>query len=463
MKYKIAIIAIATFFTLYGTNVTKAASAYDNHYQLADEVVIDDDSAVGSAQCDPISYQIQNFASPLLSEERWSELQNSYKANDYAYIKTLRSSFISSFENGDWLAYLRDGSNGRKTLKVAWSQTSNIELYWTEYGVGARTADNTDTINSVEFGIQESGQTGGYTACNLTISTSSILSDGTLWPSAAVNTYISTPDGSTKSIITNVTHYNYPAGYQGRNIRAEIKTPTALTPDYGWQINEAGDLKITYLKNLPYFLTGTNYVVIDKMNEKWNGIDSNLTTLTVQPAGWLDETHTLPSGAGYYMIRVDHDQQLDSPPWPDQDVEPYTINQRWIQVYWDGENAASGTTVGCSGICNDFTENDPGFGKGAEFDQYGLQSMLLAPIEFIAKLPALGQSCTPITGQLGWIGSMTIPCLKETVYQPHFGAMLALYQTVITGLTAYWVSIKILGTIKDMQSPDKDRIEVAQL
>jgi len=58
---------------------------------------------------------------------------------------------------------------------------------------------------------------------------------------------------------------------------------------------------------------------------------------------------------------------------------------------------------------------------------------------------------------------MQLDCLTQTVYQPHFGTVLTLWQTVITAIVAYWVAIKIFATVKNINTPHEDRIEVAHL
>lgn len=257
----------------------------------------------------------------------------------------------------------------------------------------------------------------------------------------------------------------YPDDYEGQLIpsNTEPVEPDFLKPDYSWQVKTNGELTISYLKNLPHFLTGTSTFNIDKMNDNWDGIDSSVDVLEATPAGWASVTTELP-GIGYYMFRVNHNQQLDVPPWPVDNN--YRIEEMLVQFYWDGTSFIQGDTVGCDGgqLCNNDRKPRDSWLSGIKFPTYGLQEVVLAPLNFWAGLPSATANCQAITLNMPYLNrNISLPCLTTTVYQPNFNSLLVIWQTIMTGLVAYWVSIRIFSTIKNVDSPNNDRIEVAQL
>lgn len=277
---------------------------------------------------------------------------------------------------------------------------------------------------------------------------------------------ISTANGLTKNFLTyvNEQNYNYPPGYEGQPIPDTWSPPQDLTPEYKGTVSESGLLKVQYLKNLSPFLTGTTYTNIDQMNTNWNGLDSQVGQWVSQPAGLMQEEIQL-SGAGYYMLNISHDQQLHSPPWPES--HNYTIEQVWIQFYWDGKSFTDFTNIGCSGqICNDFTDDvDPTYKvfSSLGIPLFGLQQVILKPLNFLSEVSNETQNCTPLNLPLPFIDeNISLPCMTP-IYQNNFGNILLIYQTILTGLFAYYVGLNTFRGIKDLSNPRDDSIEVAKL
>lgn len=107
-------------------------------------------------------------------------------------------------------------------------------------------------------------------------------------------------------------------------------------------------------------------------------------------------------------------------------------------------------TSGAGGFFGDYKDND-----------YGLSSVIKAPLEFIQKLNS--NVCTDLTLPIPFVNqNATLPCMK-TIYQKHFGSLFTLYQTITTGFIAYWVSVRIFALVKGFKDPEDDKIEVMDL
>ena len=267
----------------------------------------------------------------------------------------------------------------------------------------------------------------------------------------------------------------YPSGYEGQQIPDSFSPPEQQTiyPDYSWSVekdeNGNGILRVQYMENLPHFLTGTSYLVVDKMTEKWAALDSQITSLSYQPAGWADWSVNLGDQPLYFMFRVDHNQQLDNPPWVD-DID-YTIGQVYYQIYWDGQKAyLAGTTIGCDGtVCNQFeTEEQPInsiLGNLSSLLQInldtGLTNIVIAPIEFIKTLPT--KTCSPINAPLPFIGgTLSLPCLKP-IYDQYAAPIVLMWQVILTSLVSFSVATKVFAKLRETYNPRQNRIEVTNL
>lgn len=257
----------------------------------------------------------------------------------------------------------------------------------------------------------------------------------------------------------------YPEGYEGIIPPDKLTEAQVLTPEYQYSLSKSGKLSIKYLDNLPHFLTGISTIVIESMTENWLSIDSSIDTIPVTPGGWLDETYQLPA-QGYYIIRIDHNQQLDKPPWPSN--EKYSIEQVWIQLHYDGKTVINANTANCEGICNtqrpdvsDSNPTSPFFNALDNLNTFGLTQFFTAPINFLATLPAKADNCSPISFPL--LGkTINIECLKPRYYD-WSTTVMNIYTTVLIAGTGYLIAFNVFRHIKDVNTPDKDKIEVARL
>ena len=51
----------------------------------------------------------------------------------------------------------------------------------------------------------------------------------------------------------------------------------------------------------------------------------------------------------------------------------------------------------------------------------------------------------------------------DTIYKKQVGSFYTIYQTIIFGFIAYWVSVKIYALVKGFKDPDEDKVEVLDL
>lgn len=102
-----------------------------------------------------------------------------------------------------------------------------------------------------------------------------------------------------------------------------------------------------------------------------------------------------------------------------------------------------------------------GFFENFTTDTFGLTAVITAPLNFIKSLTS--SSCTPLNVPLPFVDTnLTLPCMS-TIYNQYFGGFYTLYQTITTGLIAYWVCVRIFNLVKDFKNPDHDEIEVMDL
>lgn len=359
--------------------------------------------------------------------------------------------------NGKWAIVKQDWpSPTRDSVRIQWTTNVSATTQFTDSGGQQRVRVNLGS-GQVDIYLNNDGTFGCSDITGIT--------DGFLTLGSGYGTPSTEP---AQYVLLSTYPVTYPVGYDGALIPESWTPPpekTNLNPDYSWSVGPDGKIEIKYLGNLDHFLTGIGYVVIDKMTDNWESLDEEIDSQSTTPAGWMDIISTLPE-AGYYMINISHNQQLDSPPWPPDAEDLYHINQRWIQIYWDGTKAINGTTVGCTdSICNDFrAENNNEwsfFDALNNINTFGLQSFLTAPITFFQSLPDMADSCSAIS--FVFLGStINIPCLKS-YYWSFNSTVMDMYTILINAGASYLVALNIFRNVKNLNSPHKDQIEVAKL
>lgn len=109
----------------------------------------------------------------------------------------------------------------------------------------------------------------------------------------------------------------------------------------------------------------------------------------------------------------------------------------------------------------DASSSADSFFSGFESDDYGLSSIITAPLNLIKSITS--STCTPLGFPAPFVDqNITLPCMGA-IYKEYFGSFLTIYQTITFGMVAYWVSVKIFFMVKGFKDPDNDRIEVLDL
>lgn len=93
----------------------------------------------------------------------------------------------------------------------------------------------------------------------------------------------------------------------------------------------------------------------------------------------------------------------------------------------------------------------------------GITSIITAPLSYIKSLNNGSVSCTQISLPLvSWFNKdLILPC-PSTIYSK-FGSFLTIYQTITSGIIAYWCLVNILSLTLQFKEPFSDKIEVMDL
>ena len=96
-----------------------------------------------------------------------------------------------------------------------------------------------------------------------------------------------------------------------------------------------------------------------------------------------------------------------------------------------------------------------------ETNDHGLFAIISTPLNFIKSF--LNSVCTPLVLPLPFVDKdVTLPCM-EYVYTKFFGNFFVAYQTITTGIVAYWICVNIMRIVKEIKDSEKDTIEVLDL
>ncbi len=100
--------------------------------------------------------------------------------------------------------------------------------------------------------------------------------------------------------------------------------------------------------------------------------------------------------------------------------------------------------------------------KNFKTNDHGLSSIITAPLSFIKNLSSA--TCTPVVLPIPFSKNQNVklPCLT-TMYEEKASSVYNIYKIVITGITAYWVCVRIYALVKGFKDPNDDKIEVMEL
>lgn len=107
------------------------------------------------------------------------------------------------------------------------------------------------------------------------------------------------------------------------------------------------------------------------------------------------------------------------------------------------------------------TSSAESFFSGFESDDFGLTSVITAPLNLITSITS--STCKPLGFDVPFVNyKAELPCMG-TIYKNFFGDFLYVYQIITFGMVSYWVCINIYSMVKGFKDPDSDKVEVLDL
>lgn len=262
--------------------------------------------------------------------------------------------------------------------------------------------------------------------------------------------------------------YNYYYFNLYNNGSKNIYAWSSSSPSYSSALSNKETLGNDYTTQLPSLFTfdgNNNYDLVSSILYYTNieftyGFDYPITVFH----DWFstassDSSVSINTGMGtatnkYLMLRSFIEEDNFFPP-EDPEPTPDNPNQGIEDGLGDINDSINSSDIsGSEGAFNDFFGN-------FESDNHGLFAIVSTPLNFIKSF--LNSVCTPLVLPFPFVSQdVTLPCM-EYVYSEFFGNFFSAYQTITTGIVAYWVCVNIMRIVKDMKDSEKDTIEVLDL
>lgn len=274
----------------------------------------------------------------------------------------------------------------------------------------------------------------------------------------------------TRYLFLSTTPVNYPAGYEGLEIQDSYKPYDEIVIDYAWSItptepgdnNKQGKIIFGYNQsknNINIDCQGEYY--LKKMAYNWQEPKEYEISEINGPIQTYKQTFDL-TGAGYYTI------YLDPEPSCDILIPKTNISSKVMDIYWDGNTIRQGTSllcdIGSPENCNNIQPGDESLLQqlvdNINLELHGFEKILTAPLTFLAA--AESTTCQPLRLPFPHLGNITAPCMTP-IYKQYFDPWFTAFQTIVTGVFMYAISINFISTFKNIRNPQDDKIEVAKL
>lgn len=339
-----------------------------------------------------------------------------------------------------------DASIGRHTIRVV-AKDSQQSVTWLENPTGTHIA-------------RVPGGTTANRAFNFWWDGNQIYCQGSTGGNTVIGRY---PPSTTETVwlyYTNMTA-NYPAGYEGEPLPNEYPPDPFYEhkPNITWSVND---------KNvIVYSDSAKNTAVLDEYQIYW--FISNTTTDMVQPSEpFALSGCTPPDYNNNFTVPIHFDYSVQAY-YADQDCnilqednEGNRLTDNMVVLTIDG-STFDGSTTDHEAIIGEIEEN--AIVKAIrQFrpNDGGLAGLIYAPIEAVATLPTIVGSCSPIT--LPLLGeNIQLQCIRPTIQASPMGGVYTTISIIITGIVTWWVAWRTFSTIKNIQDPQDDRVEVLKL
>lgn len=198
-----------------------------------------------------------------------------------------------------------------------------------------------------------------------------------------------------------------------------------------------------------YINSQVNYVREEDVN-----IDYNQSSLLSSISSYFNDQNATIITKTNEIINILQNQTSDN-------------TNRIVSAQEDTTNAVEDNTQAVNDL-NDTISDDDISGNGADDffsdfqnNDHGLSSIITAPLSFIQNLSS--SNCSPISLTLPFVSeTFNLPCMS-TIYSTNFGNLFSLYRTVVFGIVAYYICVRIYTLVKGFKDPQDDRIEVLDL
>lgn len=295
----------------------------------------------------------------------------------------------------------------------------------------------------------------------------------------------------------------YPEEYEGEHPPSSSGGGTPIKPEFEYRVLNKQVNARDYTQDLPVVTPDEGYT-IQGYSVEWQLLKCTTYTEVGNICNDPDQVEykILPQEqefgfqvadyADYHLVAdylvqecYDYDGIPDEDATPDycfyvdlgSELPEYDFTSSTVHLKIDG-SASSGSTstfeCDVSGFCQapqfncedmlDFgSKFNCNIQKDFNNDQYGLTQVIAAPISILTNLSNSSYGCSPILLPLPFVDSIIpLPCLNE-FYEDHGGELYSVYQTIVSGIVAYYVLLGLLAMVKGFKDPQNDRIEALKL
>lgn len=449
--YLLSFAVLSTSLSVFFSDVSNAASIYDEVYKTTDTV-----SSHGRGCSTPIDLTM-NWYTTILESIYPSE--------------TYKTSLENAIEgDGRWgVTYMNGGSYSEVT--VYWTEDNSLYLDW-DTSAGSIVYARGVNIKTATLYVAD------YISCTT--------------PYVGISesdTAVSDASGQWKNLFINVDeeNLNIPAGYEGVLPRISLNdNRKVIKPDFKYTVQDKAISATDYNLKLPDFTPDDGYV-FSGYTVEWSlfSCDINEATPSTCNNPSLKDHQILPQSSAYsYSVDQYHWYQIEAqylveqcyryPSYPDTpdycfyvdlntEFEDYRFLPTSVNLNVDGGTIIGDTKLNdCdeSGFCQPKKQKEL-YDYFADREDFGLTAVLISPLLFYQQLPSMAETCNPISFPL-FGQTISLECLKPR-YQAWSPLVLGIWTAVINAVVLYAVALGLFRTINQVNDPQDDRIEVQKL
>lgn len=477
----LAVLSFAVLSNILLTTTTNAASEYDNQFSHTGTL----NPTVVAGVCEGYEH---DFALDWFTRTT-GEFNTPFYAADNPEHQAQKDKLYQAVTSGNGYYAVGGTNGGQFFITYSTDQNARLEPIYLNgnYMWKFASTNNTNNVSSVTVQSRASifgaGTIGNTNNCEHW----AIGQQNAYNTNAVYNVWLGNQD-----MLLNTFPTIYPENYGGVVIPDEIDQNTPEKPDLSPKFvytvtdkdisakDEKHDMP-TYTPDEGYFFQG--YSIKWYLHKCTNGFND---TIRMCNDSTIVNTKTLPIGEQYkYSVTDYSDYILEAeylatecfryagyPATPDNcyllqlnNVFPdYEFHSTNVHLLIDGKTLSGNTATDDCNVAGYCQTPDDGLGMFRALDNiatYGLQEFFIAPINFYATLASKVDNCTPITVPF-LESSFQMTCMKQNYYNWSPTIML-LYTTIMTATTGYLIAFNIFRTIKNINTPDHDGIEVAKL